>query len=295
MRPMPLSLQSLLFPLTLFVILAAGFVTATPAAATPSASSSSTSPARGGPAAVIFGDPPGANDWDCQPTSRRPVPVVLVHGTFGDRKSLLEALSRDLVDDGFCVYSLDYGRRGTQDIRDSAQELADFVDRVLIATGAVRVSLVGHSQGGLMPRYFIKHLGGDELVEDLVGLAPSNHGTTIVGPPNPLTSSVLGGFCRSCVQQAAGSDFLAELNNPDETPGPVDYTQITTRYDEVVVPHTSGYLTPGPRSTNITLQDKCPGALAEHILIPTDRAVRSMVVHAVTTDGPAHPDFRPTC
>lgn len=235
---MPLLLRSRLLPLSLLLTLLAGFVTATPAAATPSPASTSTSPARGGPPAVIFGDPPGANDWDCQPTSQRPVPVVLVHGTFGDRKSLLEALSRDLVDDGICVYSLDYGRRGTQDIRDSA---------------------------------------------------------AIVGPPNPLTSSVLGGFCRSCVQQAAGSDFLAELNHPDETPGSVDYTQITTRHDAVVVPHTSGYLTPGPRSTNITLQDKCPWALAGHILIPTNRAVRSMVVHAVTTDGPARPDFRPTC
>src|SRR5690349_20831890 len=75
-----------------------------------------------------FGEPTGANDWSCQPTAARPTPVVIVHGTFGDRKSLLDDLSAAMVDDGFCVFSLDYGNRGTQDIAASAQQLREFVD-----------------------------------------------------------------------------------------------------------------------------------------------------------------------
>ena len=128
-----------------------------------------------------FGEPTGANDWDCRPTAERPTPVVIVHGTFGDRKSLLDILSAAMVADGFCVYSLDYGNRGTGPIEDSAQQLATFVDRVRAATGAAKVSMVGHSQGGMMPRYYIKFLGGADLVDDLVGLAPSNHGTSTTG------------------------------------------------------------------------------------------------------------------
>ena len=54
-------------------------------------------------------------------------------------------------------------------------------------------------------------------------------------------------------QQTAGSPFLTELNAGDETPGDVSYTQITTRYDEVVVPYTSAYLAPGPLTTNVTI------------------------------------------
>src|SRR6478735_10987548 len=70
-----------------------------------------------------FGEPTGANDWSCVPTAEHPTPVVIVHGTFGDRKSLLDDLSSAMVGEGYCVFSLDYGDRGTQDIATSAQQL----------------------------------------------------------------------------------------------------------------------------------------------------------------------------
>ncbi|HEX6874708.1 MAG TPA: alpha/beta fold hydrolase [Nocardioidaceae bacterium] len=224
-------------------------------------------------------DPVGANDWTCRPTADRPYPAVMVHGTFGDRSSLLDALSSSLKADGYCVFSLDYGDRATGPIEDSAAELAGFVDQVLTATGAARVEMVGHSQGGMMPRYYIKYLGGDGRVEDLVGLSPSNHGTTVAdafGTPG----------CAACEQQMAGSAFLQDLNNPDETPGDVDYTQVVTRYDEVVVPYTSGFLS-GDRSTNITLQDYCPADTADHVGIPMDRQAIAWVLEAFGHPGPA--------
>ena len=100
-------------------------------------------------------------------------------------------------------------------IEDSAAQLKAFVDKVLAATGAAKVSMVGHSQGGMMPRYYIKFLGGASKVDDLVGLAPSNHGTA-----NPLLLTPgLGYLCPSCLQQKTGSAFLTHLNAGDETPG----------------------------------------------------------------------------
>jgi triacylglycerol esterase/lipase EstA (alpha/beta hydrolase family) len=240
-----------------------------------------------------FGEPTGANDWSCQPTARRPEPVVIVHGTFGDRKSLLDDLSAAMVGEGFCVFSLDYGNRGTEDIRKSARQLKRFVAKVLDATGAAKVSMVGHSQGGMMPRYYIRFLGGKGYVDDLVGLSPSNHGTSVTGSGSP--GSATGGFCTACTQQAAGSPFLTRLNAGDETPGEVSYTQITTRYDEVVVPYTSAYLAEGPRTTNVTIQDSCPADTAEHVLIPMSRTAIQWALDALTHDGPADPAFRPTC
>jgi triacylglycerol esterase/lipase EstA (alpha/beta hydrolase family) len=241
------------------------------------------------------GDVAGVNDWGCRPSADHPRPIVLVHGTFGDRKHLLENLSNALLGQGYCVFSLDYGNRGTQDVVTSAKTLAAFTDEVLAATGARKVSMVGHSQGGMMPRYYIKFLGGKKKVDDLVGLVPSNHGTQDTGPGNPLTEAVFGVVCPACVQQSAGSPFLTRLNAGDETPGKVSYTQITTRYDEVVTPYLSAYLAPGRKTTNITLQDLCPYDQSEHVIIPTDQVAIQLVLNALGRKGPADPAFRPAC
>ncbi|HET9423618.1 MAG TPA: alpha/beta fold hydrolase [Nocardioides sp.] len=242
------------------------------------------------------GDPPGANDWECVPTAQRPTPVILVHGTFGDRRNLLERMSRKVKEAGFCVYSLDYGNRATEDVRDSAQELKVFTERVLEATDAAKVSMVGHSQGGMMPRYYIKYLGGDQVVDDLVGVAPSNHGSSVTGPPgmNPL-APILDALMPALGQQAAGSAFLTDLNAGDETPGDVSYTQITTKYDEIVRPHTSGYLAAGPRTTNLTIQDVCRLDLSEHVLIPASLTTIAITLDALTREGPARADFPRRC
>ncbi len=149
--------------------------------------------------------------------------------------------------------------------------------------------MVGHSQGGMMPRYYIKFLGGADLVDDLVGLAPSNHGTSTTGGGSAQPNPLLDTFCPACQQQSAGSEFLTNLNADDETPGSASYTNITTKYDEVVVPHTSGYLEPGPQTTNVTLQDICPTDLAEHVQIPMSATAIALTLNALTRSGPADP------
>jgi triacylglycerol esterase/lipase EstA (alpha/beta hydrolase family) len=240
-----------------------------------------------------LGQPPlGANDWSCRPTADRPTPVIIVHGTFGDQKSLLDRLSFAMVSAGYCVYSFDYGNRATAPIEQSADELKTFTGQVLQATGAAKVSMVGHSQGGMMPRYYIKFLGGDAVVDDLVGLSPSNHGTTVTGDPNnPLTGPMMTRYCPACVEQSAGSAFLTNLNAGDETPGSVSYTNVTTRYDEVVVPHTSGYLTPDAQTTNLTLQDVCAVDTSDHLQIPMSGTAIAIVLDALGRVGPADPAY----
>jgi triacylglycerol esterase/lipase EstA (alpha/beta hydrolase family) len=234
--------------------------------------------------------PPGANDWSCRPTAAHPHPVVLVHGTFADMTVSWNLISPALKQAGYCVFALDYGRRGTGAIERSAQELADFVDRVLAATGAARTSLVGHSQGGMMPRYYIKFLGGAGEVDDLVGLSPSNHGTA--NPGALFAEAALG--CVSCGQQRTGSPFLRNLNAGDETPGDISYTVVQTRYDEVVIPYTSAFLA-GPNTTNVLLQRRCPLDFADHLGIIYDPAALQWIENALGRPGPADPGFRPAC
>src|SRR3954470_6595571 len=190
-------------------------------------------------------------------------PVVLVHGTFGDSTNW-GYIRPQLEAQGYRTFAIDYGNRATGDIPTSARQLRDFVDHVLAVTGASKVDIVGHSQGGMMPRYYIKNLGGADKVDDLVGLAPSNHGTT-----NPAAFLADPRLCAACRQQAAGSAFLTNLNAGDETPGDVDYTVVETRYDEVVTPYTSAFLS-GANTTNVLLQNRCPLDVVEHLSIIYD-------------------------
>ena len=235
--------------------------------------------------------PPGANDFACAPPAAHPEPVVLVHGTFADMTVSWNTVSVALKSDGYCVFALDYGDRGTGPIAESAQQLSDFVDTVLAATGAAKVDVVGHSQGGMMPRHYVKSLGGDQKVDDLIGLSPSNHGTT-------NSAAAWGGWggCRACVEQVAGSPFITALNAGDESPGSVSYTQVQTRYDEVVTPYTSAFLADdGDNVTNVLLQDSCPADVSEHLTIAGDPIALLWIENALGRPGPADPEYRPGC
>ncbi|MGC0333150.1 hypothetical protein RKD23_006140 [Streptomyces sp. SAI-170] len=243
------------------------------------------------PAGAADTPPPGANNWSCKPDSAHPQPVVLVNGTFKTSYENWLTLSPELAAAGHCVFSFEYGDLETAPIPDSAAELRDFVNAVLGATGAKKVDIVGHSQGGMMPRYYVKFLGGATKVDDLVGIVPSNHGTT-----NPLALVAGATLCPSCVDQTAGSEFLQKLNADPETPVGPDYTAIATRYDEVVLPHTSAFLD-GPASyvTNVLLQDRCPLDLTEHDQAPKSPLVEQWVLNALDRRGPADPAFVPRC
>jgi triacylglycerol esterase/lipase EstA (alpha/beta hydrolase family) len=147
------------------------------------------------------------------------------------------------------------------------------------------VDIVGHSQGGMMPRYYLRFLGGAAKVHTLVGLSPSNHGTTADGIvtladklPDGNASLVAG--CESCAEQESGSSFLTELNAGGDTVSGVSYTVIETSYDEVVTPYRSAFLT-GPDVTNIRLQDQCSLDFSDHLTTPYDPIALHDVLNAL--------------
>jgi triacylglycerol esterase/lipase EstA (alpha/beta hydrolase family) len=244
--------------------------------------------------------PPGANDWTCQPTSAHPRPVVLVHGSLENMAFNWNTASPLLKNAGYCVFALNYGQEDTRligapgsthpggsgDIRQSAVELAGFVDQVLAATGASKVDILGHSQGGMMPRWYMKFEGGAAKVNHLVALSPSNHGSSLDGlallPGAPAILQL--GLGEAFRQQAVGSEFMQQLNAGGDTLPGVTYTVIETRYDEVVTPYTSAFLS-GPNVTNILLQDSCILDLADHLTTPYDSIALRYVLNAL---DPAH-------
>jgi triacylglycerol esterase/lipase EstA (alpha/beta hydrolase family) len=250
--------------------------------------------------------PPGSNNFSCKPSAAHPRPVILVHGTFADMSDSWQALSPLLYNHGYCVYAFNYGSYagsgllgiyGTGNIVKSAEELRTFVNQVLSTTGASQVDLVGHSQGGMMPRYYLKNLGGASKVHTLVGLAPSNHGTTLLGLATlagyfPGADAFLGVLCPACEQQTAGSSFMTELNSGGDTVAGVNYTVIESIYDEVVTPYTSAWLS-GSKVNNVNLQSQCFLDAGEHLSMPYDHIADADVLSALDPEHPQHPACYP--
>lgn len=248
------------------------------------------------PAAVD--SPAGANDWSCTPSESHPRPVVLIHGTWADMATTWKTLSPALKAEGYCVFALNYGMRdlrtgqnlldlvGGDTINRSAGTVAGFVSRVRSATGAAQVDLIGHSQGALVAREYLKDVGGTNatdpgrnVVNTLVSLAGTNQGTSfninqqlgaiaeMLGiPVVHLAAASIG---PSYVEQMSGSPFLQQLNAGGDTRPGVRYVAVATKNDMMVTPPENAFLNPGPGADvrNVWVQDGCGSAKVDHMKV----------------------------
>jgi triacylglycerol lipase len=130
-------------------------------------------------------------------------PILLVHGLV-DNRSIFTLLRRHLRRRGFGrVWTINY-RIWTTDLRDAARQLAASVEAICEQTGYDRIHVIGHSMGGLVARYYVQCLGGDERVHTLVTLGTPHHGTR-------AARLFPRGVCR---QLTPGSEVVAELAEP---------------------------------------------------------------------------------
>jgi triacylglycerol esterase/lipase EstA (alpha/beta hydrolase family) len=242
--------------------------------------------------------PPGADDWSCKPSTAHPYPVVLVHA-LGPTSTDWQAAAPLLANHGYCVFALDYGGdNGQGDLVRSAHQLSSYVHKVLAATGAPKVDLVGHSQGGMFPRYYLKYLGGARKVHALIGIVPTNHGTTLSGA-GPVVQQAPGAtetadqtFGPAYAQNLAGSPFMQKLNKgPDTVPGP-RYVVIGTKYDDVATPYRSVFLK-GRHVRNILLQDVCNLDDIDHLAASYDSIALHLVLNALDPAHATPPDCHP--
>ena len=262
----------------------------------------------GPPASAVSSleNPPlGANDFACRPSAAHPEPVVLVHGFLATMRANWSYLSPLLKERGYCVFALTYGidprsragggPGGVIPIEQSAAELGAFVDRVLAATGADRVDLVGHSAGSYMPQFWLKFLGGAARTDDFVAWTPLYDGTTVYAVDrvrdlaaqlglDGLAIETVGAFCGSCPQFVAGSPMQRRLAEGGAAAPGVTYTTVMTRLDEIITPWSSGFME-APEATNHVLQETCPGNLSEHVAVAFDPAVAQLTFNAL---DPAH-------
>jgi hypothetical protein len=208
-------------------------------------------------------------------------PVLLVHGTWANADvnwgwGYVPALDRLGLD----VCLVDLPGYSTGDIQVTAEYVVHAV-REIHARSGEKVDVVGHSQGGLQPRWAVKWWPDVQAaVDDYVGLASPNHGT--VWADVPASSS---GCMPSCMQMATTSDFIAALNDGDETPGSISYTNLYSLTDELVQPAAPEATSALAGGTNVLMQEVCPGRPVEHLQFADDGAVFDIVVDALTHPG----------
>jgi len=247
--------------------------------------------------------PPGANDFSCKPSRRHPQPVILAHGLLANQTVNWRTIAPYLKNRGFCVFSLTYGTKdgvdsgvyqpgGLEKIQSSARELKRFIKRVRKATGASKVDIVGHSEGSLMPDWYVRFQGGARYVDDYVAMTPLWGGTDPAGLATLNTVAVTLGLepalaatidqqCTSCRQFLQGSRFMQRLHTKGITSKRVDYTNIVTKNDELVMPYTSGILPKAKNVTNVVLQDYCALDQAEHVSVFADPVTAGFVYRAL--------------
>ncbi|MGH3435784.1 MAG: esterase/lipase family protein [Sciscionella sp.] len=240
--------------------------------------------------------PAGVNIADCHPSATHPLPVVLVNGTFSNMTDDWSGLGPTLANAGYCVYDTPIGGnphsiiQTTGPVADSATQIASFVQQVKAETGASKVDLVGHSQGGLIAEYYAKVLGGAPNVHTLVGLSPTTHGTDLDGLGSLATAfpggrQLVNAACAACADQLPGSAVVKAVDDgPIAQPG-VDYTIIETHNETVVTPAGSSFIKE-PGVHNLWVQDYCWFDFVGHASLPYDPTTQSLVENAL---DPSHP------
>jgi len=217
-------------------------------------------------------------------------PILLIPGTTLTPETnfswnwfrALDALGR-----AYCTITI--GDHGMNDVQDSAEYVAYGIRETYRRGGKRRIQVLGCSQGGMISRWAFKYWPDTRsMVEDLVGWAPSNHGTVVA-------RGVCVPECAPSIwQQSDDARFIAALNNGQETYPEIDYTVIYTYADEMVTPNTppnpSSALAGSANVANIAIQEICPTSTADHLSIGTyDPVAYALTLDAIENPGPAVP------
>jgi pimeloyl-ACP methyl ester carboxylesterase len=192
----------------------------------------------------------------------RTLPVLLVHGYgcnggyWAPLRALLrrERVSHDTVDLEPVTAPLD----------DYVAQVDRAVQRLLAATGAPRVVIVGHSMGGLVARAWLRRHGPRQVAR-IVTVGTPHHGTA-------LATLGIGANAR---QMRQGADWLAQLARDDAAHREL-VTSIWSWHDNIVAPQTSCRL---PGAKNIAFSG------IGHVALGSDQRVLCRILDEILAAG----------
>lgn len=146
-----------------------------------------------------------------------------------------------------------------------AHVIARAVDAAHATAGpGARVSLVGHSVGGLSARYYLKFLGGAPKVANYIAIGTSQYG-------NPSACRQSGTARDVCL----GSPFLTRLNKGVNAVGPTSFYSIRSAQEWA-----DGRLT--GKQCRLIVPSRTGNGGLDHTLEPIDPNVRTATLSALS-------------
>ena len=219
-----------------------------------------------------------------------PTPVLLVHGTGSnphDNFSWNWGPALNDLGTAWCTVALP--GNGMDDIQVGGEYVVNAI-RTMHALAGRRISIIGHSQGGMIPRWALRFWPDTRsMVDDQIGLAPSNHGTA------SAQFTCLPDCAPAIWQQRDDSQFIKALNSHQETFAGISYTEIYSHLDLIVTPNfddtgSSSLHTGDGQITNVAVQDVCPLDVSDHLLVGIQNLVAyDLAIDALEHPGPADP------
>jgi pimeloyl-ACP methyl ester carboxylesterase len=219
-----------------------------------------------------------------------PTPVLLVHGTGSnphDNFSWNWGPALDALGTSWCTVALP--GNGMDDIQVGAEYVVNAIRTMHTAAGR-RISIIGHSQGGMIPRWALRFWPDTRsMVDDQIGIAPSNHGT------RSAQLTCIPDCAPAIWQQRDDSEFIKALNSHQETFAGISYTAIYSHFDVIVTPNSdatgsSSLHTGDGQITNVAVQEVCPLDVSDHLLLGTqDLVAYDLAIDALNHPGSADP------
>jgi pimeloyl-ACP methyl ester carboxylesterase len=198
-------------------------------------------------------------------------PVLLVHG-FGHNRSGWFSLDQHLRRAGFTsVHTMNYDPF-RHDVPELAAMLADRVESLRRLSGLDRVHVVGHSLGGILLRWYVQELGGDDKVATAITIASPHQGTRLAGFMPGRTGRIAG-------ELAPGSWLLRRLQHSARRTA-VRWVAFYSNLDFFVQPASSAMITdPALGATNVFVKD------TGHLSIMLSSRMARGVVDALEADA----------
>jgi triacylglycerol lipase len=160
-------------------------------------------------------------------------PILLVHGFLATPR-VVGWLGGRLGRLGYCPHRVDlgglFGRFNARPVEELADVVADRVEELAREHRCERIDLIGHSEGGLIGRYYVQKLDGARRVRHLVTLGTPHRGTRWA-----YSGHLVRRVLPSLRQMAPGSPLLRDLAD-DSFPGSVRLTSIYSQRDSICPP-----------------------------------------------------------